>query len=168
MRMNKRGVYFFVIDVIVAVLIFSVTVAIIASFNTNQPSRASVEETMGIIVTDLMQTEIKDVATSPTLQALRLDGNITNLDLTIDQVLIILFDDGELNNAQNIVAEATAWVSPQFGMNYSIDGTQIYYRPAIIDANDSQVQLSTRKVSVVEANLSTYYPTRVTEVIVWQ
>jgi hypothetical protein len=165
---GKKGVYFFIMDVIIAVLIFTVTIVVLVSFNSSRPSIAGTQETLDIVVADLMNIEIRDISSSPHLQDLRLDGYPISVDNTVDQALLMLVNDSRLADAQLVVLEITSWLPPQYGLNYSVSGEQIYFRNAIRSVEDSQVRLSYKKLTILESNLTRSFSPAISEVVVWQ
>jgi hypothetical protein len=169
--MNKRGGYFFVLDVFIASAIIVLTLIIIFSSRVNTPpsetSYRIAEDFMGFLTT----TEIRDIS-NPYKVNLTKGGFINDTRLNLVQVLAVL----NYTHAKNSTGQSFAScflesisngvVPAKYGMNYSIDGTSIYERnPETYPA--ANLVLSSRRVTFFRINAQGLYGPVISEVKIW-
>lgn len=164
---SKRGAYFFIVDVLIGVLVFFVTIAIISSFHVSAPSLGGVEQTLGLLTNDLYTIALANISDNPAI----IELNLTVFDkgMSIDDLVLQLVKSGNKSQAVLVITNATAWLPQQFGFEYSLDNVSIYKKSSLlISKNDSSVMLSQKKISLFTPSLNSPFSSGVTEVTLWQ
>lgn len=178
---NKKGVYFFLIDVLIAVFIFLVSVLMLFSFNSFTPSLEGLTQTIDNVYDSLFMTELKDIGSNNAeLNLLRYNNITYNPYLTLDEYIWLLYlewgednfphwEETWLNHSSALIANSSSWLTPNYGMSFSINGTLVYYRNASISSyNESVTKLSKRKITAIAPNISFIAEPVISEVVVWQ
>jgi len=182
---NKKGVYFFLIDVLIAAFIFLVTVLTLFSFRSFTPSLEGSTQSIDNVYGSLCMTEIKDIGgNNPSLFQLQMSNYSCPRSFTIDECLWLLYYNLNLNNVTNIsnhpnyplwinysgaiISNSTSWLSDNYGFTFSIDGNLLYYKPASITTfENSSTKLSRRKITVLTPNVTFTAEPVISEVVVW-
>ncbi|MFP4119040.1 MAG: hypothetical protein ACLFTH_03215 [Candidatus Woesearchaeota archaeon] len=168
LRESKRGVFFFVIDVIIAILILFITIIIITSFYTSKPALDATENTITRASETLFNIRIADIDNPKTIE-MRSDGKVPDFDMSIDEVVTYYWYHNDTNMSRQLIANSTSWLSSQTGFLYLINDTEIYRREAAITTeNESDVKLSRKKITLVQGSGNTSYKPVLTEVRAWQ
>jgi len=164
---NKRGVYFFILDVVIAILIFMVTVLIISNFFIPKPSISGTEQTINILSSDLF-----------TLPLTQLSENTTNKipeeylinSVSVDEYIYLLELKGNHSFAKEIVKEILEFWPGNYGFKYYIDtiNVTVFEKNTSlgISINQSNTLLSRYKVTVLNTYPSFTNPV-LSEVNVW-
>ena len=165
---SKRGVFFFVIDVIIAILILFVTIIIITSFYTSKPSLEGAENTIARASETLFNIRISMIENEKTIE-MRTNGTIPDFDMTVEEVATYYWYQNKTNTSRQLIANTTKWISAQTGFAYVINDTEVYRKEAAITTeNESKVRLSRKKITLVEGSANESYKPVLTEVRVWQ
>lgn len=173
---SKRGAYFFLIDVFLVVLILFVTIVTVLSFRSTEPSLLGLDQQLDVITYELYNVEIRDYD-SPNVTALRLPGGAIytegwNVQLTIDELIVLMMEEGYTTQASDLVAEAVGTIPRKYGVNYTINTSTslivVYERDSLVSQDNSLVKLSRKKISWPRSNLTNSYEPVVTEVTLWQ
>ncbi len=178
---KKKGVFFFLIDVLIAAFIFLVTILTLFSFRSFSPSLGGITQAVDNIYDSFCRTEVKDIGTNNIALY-----NLHNQNLScpphqsLDECIWLLrYElDVQSNTSANyetwknisraISGNATSWLQPNYGLEIKINKTTIYLRNAsIIDLNESSTKLTRRKITVLTPNITFTAPSVTTEVIVW-
>ncbi len=165
--MNKKGVYFFIIDVVIAILIFMVTVLLITGFFTPKQSISGLDQTLNILSTDFFTMPVSKLSTNIT-------DNIPSEYLvdsvTVDEYIYLLELNGNHSFARDIVVEILGYWPGNYGFKYFIDtiNKTVYEvnTPLGLSLNDSSISLSRSKVTVLNTYPSFTNPV-LSEVTVW-
>ena len=174
LRRSKNAAFFFIVDTLIGILIFVTTVFIIAGFNSIKPSGESTTQQLDLISKDVFDTELRFVdITSDFFLDLKQDTENYNPFLTIDEFTYLLYLQGNVANATNLIANLTDWLVPSYGLNYSIfngsDYIPIYYRESSMTSfENSRSSISREKVTIVSSNISTYIPPVFSLVVIWR
>ena len=184
-RRSKKGVYFFLIDVLIAAFIFLVTVLALFSFRSFTPSLEGSTQAIDNVYTSLCMTEIRDIgATNTALSQLQQISNIScPATFTLDECLWLLHYklnisdtnpsssqnyDVWLNYSTNIVANATSWLSDNYGLEFVVANTSLYTKNASITSlENSSTKLSRRKITVLTPNITFTADPVISEVVIW-
>lgn len=172
---SKKGAYFFLIDVFLVVLIFFITAMTILSFKSSDRSLSGIDQHLDTLTYELFNVELRDYDSS-IVNALRSPSGIVyeenwNSQLTIDELVVLLIDNGHDDNASDLIEEAVGTLPAKYGFNYSINQAgsyvQVYFRAGLIPLSSSAVKLSQRKISWPRSNLTDAYQPAITEVSLW-
>jgi len=179
---SKKGVYFFLIDVLIAAFIFLVTVLTLFSFRSFTPSLEGSTQTIDNVYDALCMTEIKDIGgNNVALLNLQMSNLSCPRTFTIDECLWLLYYKLDLdknnrtnnyelwtNYSKSIVSNSTSWLEDNYGMRFSINNKLIYLRNAsLTDAGNSTTKLSRRKITVLTPNVTFTADPVITEVTIW-
>ena len=168
--MNKRGVYFFIIDVIIGVLIFLTTVLVISSFFVPKQTLSGIDQNLDMLTEDFfsLPTSALDENLTKDLPLMYQDQD----DLTVDELLFILDENGSFDGEMDaIIEDLIVWLPSQFGFSYYIkqgDST-LYSRPTAlgVDAENADVLVSRKKVTGIDSEFGFQTPT-LSEVTIWR
>lgn len=169
--MNKRGGYFFILDVFIASAVLTLTLVIIFSSRANAPPPETSYRVADDFMAFLTTTELRDIS-NPHKLNLTKGGFINDSTLNLVQVLAVL----NYTNAKNtsgvlwmtiFMDSISAGIIPEkYGMNYSINGTSIYERTPETYATANLV-LSSRRITFFRINSQELYGPVISEVKIW-
>lgn len=181
---DKRGSYFFIIDVIMGIFIFVLTIILLSTFYSSSPALSGAGQTIDNIYQESFLTPISDIGTTnPGIEELRALGYIHDTTITIDQLILSLnktydFDNETVQDfAWNIFSNMTSWVPEQYGVLFvaSIDDSPItlYLREsALATVEESQVGISRYKICALSPSMDVRPKPNeaisIFEVYVWQ
>ncbi|MGM5481338.1 MAG: hypothetical protein ACQESE_02915 [Nanobdellota archaeon] len=169
LRKSKRGVFFFVIDVIIGIMIFFVTIVIITSFHTSKPSLDASENTIKRVSETLFEIRISQFENNDKIIELREQDKIPDYDMSIEELAAYYWHQNDVNTSKELIGNSTMWMSSQTGFSYIINGTEIYRKEAAItEEQASNVKLSRKKITMVGSEGNESYQPIITEVKVWQ
>lgn len=171
LRDSKKGAYFFLIDVFLGIFIFVMSIVIMLSFNVFLPSSSDVQQRMETLTEDLFVTQLQDADISNThVNYLRFNKNpYYSPYISIDQLVYLLYNHSQLENATKLIGNTTSWLPPTFGINYTINGEEIYSRQAqTITLEESLTGLIKTKITMVSSNVTSFYDPVVTKLEIWQ
>lgn len=169
--MNKRGVYFFIIDVIIGVLIFLTTVLVISSFFVPRPSLGGINQNLDILTEDFFTLSVVDLPDD--VLASVPDTYQGRSDLTLDELLYLLEYQEPTYDTEidEIIEGVISWLPAQFGFNYNITqgAATLYTRQTSlgIGYGDADVVVSRMKVTGLNSFDGLTLPT-LTEVTIWR
>lgn len=172
--MNKRGVYFFIIDVIIAVLIFLTTVLVISNFFVLKPSLGGIDQNLDILTKDFFTLPVANLSNDVLASVPEVYQKRS--DLTVDELLYLLQSQNPTYNPNitEIIKSLISWLPSQYGFNYSLiqANADLYYRPTSLNVayNDADVVVSRMKVTGINSKDSkgTLIPPSLTEVTIWR
>lgn len=167
--MNKRGVYFFIVDVVIGVLIFLTTVLVISSFFIPRPSLGGIDQNLDILTEDYFTFPVTDLPDNLTES---LPPNFIKDDVTVDELVYLLNVTGGYSSENiEIVKWVCDWLPDNFGFRYKIDIGQvvIYERDTSLGVNkeSAEVVVSRQKVTGIDSEYGLQYPA-LTEVTIWR
>jgi hypothetical protein len=170
--MQKRGSYFFVIDVFIGASILVLTLVIIFSSRVNSPAPDTTYRMAEDFMQFLSETEFRDVGIINKFNLTR-GGFVTDTTQTLLQVIEELeyyqYRTGDSNNflwSQQFIKDIIeGTIPPQYGINVSINGKEIYgpnlsiyyvagVRPR---ANTARIILSARRIDYIKVPGPTGY-----------
>ncbi|MFH1400782.1 MAG: hypothetical protein ABIH41_04640 [Nanoarchaeota archaeon] len=182
--MQKRGSYFFVLDVFLAGAIIVLTLVIILSSRSNAPQPQQTYTTAEDFLTSISTTQFRDVQ-NPWQRRLQEAGFVNRTEWNLDQVVASLdYYDFSTNGSQvwQPVADDTnmsfvfvqslqeGLVPAQFGFSYAlIDGAdrRIIYNRSNDTLDSATTVLSARRITFFPIDSSSIYGPVITEVKVW-
>lgn len=147
---NKRGVYFFIVDVVIGILIFLTTVLVISSFFIPSQSLSGIDQQVDILVTDFS-----------TITSSSLPTNITNSvpsvfvreDLNLNQFIYILYLNGSFSSEiDETIDWVVGWVPPRYGFSYSIGlnpSVELYSRDTILGESMSVAEVAVSRQKII-------------------
>ena len=166
MIMQKRGSYFFVLDVFIAAAVLVLTIIIILS------SRANVPDTTQsfLLAEDFMQfmtsTEVRDLTSNFKTQMV-LAGEMSNTELNLYQQVAKFYFENKSNLSYGFVESlANGMIPGQYGFSYVLNGTVIYNR-SIEKLDSSDLVLVSKKITFFKINTKQLFGPVMTEVKVW-
>lgn len=167
---NRRGAYYFVIDVFIGLFIFVLAIFIIASYVNFSPSSSSAEQTMDSLTHKLFRLSlIKTDPGNSLLTEFKLNNSLYDSSFTVDEFVFILVNHSQQQNASLLLENLTYWVPANVGFNYSLNGQEIYSRQTISKTlQESTLKLTQKKITLVAANITTAYDMALTELVIWQ
>ncbi len=167
---NRKGAYFFVIDVIIGLFIFLIAIFIITSYSRFSPSFGSVEQTMNALEYKFFRQPLTKVDPgNPFLAMLKENNSLYSSSFTVDEYVYVLYNNSDPVNASALLANLSTWLPANVGFNYTIDGLEIYSQQAASKTlEESGVKISSKKLTLVSANITTFYDLAITELVIWQ
>lgn len=183
--MKKRG-YFFTIDVSIAMVIIVIGFLLIWSFYVTETKKVQPYFYARDAISLLSDTPVAAVTgTTPYIQGLARDGNITNLDNTLLEQIALSYikDNGKLDmspcggppcktyTAHNITRHVLQDVVPeQYGVEVLFNHTQLYPINSSLYKwqNESDLLISAKKMVVVVLNKVNLSEPYIMEVRVWR
>jgi hypothetical protein len=166
---DKKGSFFFILDMFLASFILLITLIMIFSFRFQQPEADALKIKLDGFTSILFKSEISSYST-PVLNELMDDEETwPNPHLTMDEYVYYLYLKGYTTNATNVVKSLSSLILPSnIGLNYSIDGILIYTQNPN-KKEKSDVVLSERKITFEVFNSTYYFDKAVTtKVEIWQ
>lgn len=165
---SKRGAYFFLIDVFIGVFIFIITLFLVNSFQVPKSTLGGAQDQLDLLADDLFTIQVVEFGSI--IQDTVHPNYTTDLTLTVDQLVYILYTDNQTQQARNLVGNLSTWLPSHFGFEYSVNGSVIYGRNTItgVMQNQSDVRLTRKKITALEPTLNTSYPFTVSEVVLWR
>lgn len=168
--MNKRGVFFFVIDVIIALLIFTITVLVLASFFAPRNAIGGAEQYANVMQEDIFNQRVGDL----TPDVRRYVPEKYNFDsLRIDELLYLIVNDTDLDseNATTIFLAMAEVIPEQYGVALTIEGgSYTIIRPSsrVLTISEADVVISRKTLTLPSPKYcSTVCLITETEVLVW-
>ncbi|MGM5480449.1 MAG: hypothetical protein ACQESC_03240 [Nanobdellota archaeon] len=156
------------IDVIIGMVIFLITILLISQFNTSKPSLESAKKTLTRTEEVFFEQEVSDIE-NPTLLELRDQGSIPDFQMSLDELIAYFYHQGNVSTAKQLVGNSSTWVSAQMGFSYAINDTILYSTPSIVTSEEnSTIRISRNKITVLSGELHEDIVVEVTEVSVWQ
>jgi len=177
---NKKGAYFFIVDVIIGIFIFVITIIMLSTYYTSSPALSGVGQTIDNIYQEAFLTSISTIGTTnPAIESLRSQGYVLDTTITVDQLILSLdktygFSEDEFINASSaIFSNMTTWVPEQYGLAFVINDIFVYERnSSLVTIEESQVGISRYKISALAPSMDVRpKPTEAVslfEVNVWQ
>jgi hypothetical protein len=180
---QKKGAYFFIMDVLLGVFIFVITIILLSTFHSSTPSLIGVGQVMDNIYQEVYLTPVIviGVTSNPVLQNLSNQGLLTNEQLTIDQLLMWLHENKELlpssqtygGLVKDLLGNATTWVPPQYGYRLYMGNKLLYEKNSSFTSFEESIMgISRYKITVLNPSIqSVPAPSQAintSEVIVWQ
>ncbi|MBU1202002.1 MAG: hypothetical protein KJ583_06050 [Nanoarchaeota archaeon] len=164
--MRKRGSYFFVLDAMIGGAIFLVTVIIIISSQLNTPDKRQSYLLANDVMYLLSTTKIIDFR-NPYISTLANDGNITDYEQSLFLQISEFYYTNRTELAKNLTkAVLETVILEQYGVSYSI-GDEIIYNRFMDRFNNSRMALTSRKLSFLIINETTYFGPDVAELKIW-
>jgi len=164
--MRKRGSYFFVLDAMIGGAIFLVTVIIIISSQLNTPDKRQSYLLANDVMYLLSTTKIIDFR-NPYISTLANDGNITDYEQSLFLQISEFYYTNRTELAKNLTkAVLETVILEQYGVSYSI-GDEIIYNRFMDRFNHSRMALTSRKLSFLIINETTYFGPDVAELKIW-
>lgn len=164
---SRKGVFFFILDVVIGVFIFFLTILLISHFNISKPSLDSSEKAIDRVSKNLFTMPIRNFDNAKTTE-MRMNDRIPDMSMTVNQVVVYYWYQDNETMARELVGNTTRWMTGQTGFSYLVNGTEIYNRSAVVTTeNESGIKLSRKKVTLLEQGEEEYPPV-VVEVSVWQ
>ncbi len=182
---NKKGVYFFLIDVLIAAFIFLITTLTLFSFRSFTPSLEGTTQSIDNVYSSIYLTEISDIGgENPALLSLELSNYSCPKKLTIDECLWLLYFNLDvdkynppssapkyslwMNYSRNILSNATSWLEDNYGVKVSLNGIVVYDRnTSLRSVNGSLIKLSRKKITVLTPNITFTSEPVISEVTLW-
>lgn len=167
---NQKGAYFFVIDVLIGMFIFIVTIFLIFGYTSFQPSLGGAKQTLDIAEQKFFALPLSKVDSGNAFLAILKNSHPDyKSTYTVDEFVYLLYNKSDMVNASLLIGNLTEWIPANMGFNYSINGQEIYSRQAISKSMDqSSVKLAQKKITLLSPNITTQYDLAITEVVVWQ
>lgn len=173
--MKKRG-YFFTVDVTIAMIIIVIGFLLVWSFYISETRKIQPYFYSQDIIDYLSTNTLASVSgTTPYVNKLIKDGNITTLDNTLLEQIALFYMNREagwqLHLAENLTRNSLVNILPeQYGADILLNRTVLYSKSSNYTsiANESDVLISAKKMVVVvfnKVNLSDPY---MMEVRVWR
>ncbi|MFW6378496.1 MAG: hypothetical protein ACOCZV_00575 [Nanoarchaeota archaeon] len=165
---SRKGVFFFVIDVVIGIMIFFITIVLITSFSTSKPSLDASEKAIERVSTSLFEKSVTYVDNEKTT-ALKENNAIPSLDMTVNQLAVYFYLENNQSESRQLIANTTSWATGQIGFSYHINETLIYNKSASVKTQEnSDVRLSRKKITLLNGEENVRYEPVVVEVRVWQ
>ncbi|MFH1916650.1 MAG: hypothetical protein ABIJ21_05265 [Nanoarchaeota archaeon] len=169
--MDKRGGYFFVLDVFIASSIIVLTLIIIFSSRVNSPPPETSYRTAEDFMTFLSVTEFRDISNQHKLNLTRA-GFVNDTALSLLQVIALLDYTGAKNTTgfpydQIFLESIIQGILPEkYGYNYSVNGTAVLVKnpESYTGAN---LVLSAHRITFFRLNAQEIYGPVITEVRIW-
>ena len=163
--MNKRGVYFFVIDAFIGASIVVVSLLVILS---SYESTREVEQPFIILedfMTYLQQTQVRDFQGNYT-RTLIANGNITDTSNTLFEQIAEFHYRGDPAYQGFIKELVDAALPSQMNLEYYYDD-QLLYQRTVFPLSPSGLSLSSKKVALTTIDNTVIYGPHIVEVIMW-
>lgn len=173
LKNSKKGAYFFVVDALIGIMIFSMTVFIISGFNVYDPSDGAIVQHLDLVSQDLFETQALYMdSSSQFLQDLRKNPHYVEEE-TLDEFIYSLYLSGDVVSPSYLVGNVTNWIESSYGINYSIDtGDEtitIYYRESETTSyEDSSTSFSREKATLLGSNITHYIKPAFSKVVLWR
>jgi hypothetical protein len=168
---QKKGAYFFILDVLLGVFIFVITIVLLSTFHSSTPSMIGVGQIMDNVYQEIFLTPLSAIGTSnPAIQELYdIPFCITDTSITIDQLILILrshcnLDETEaLQTTHHILSNATNWVPEQYGLWVLIWDITIFTfqqdeMPTLYQRNSTLTEISQSSTGVSRYKISALSP----------
>ncbi len=164
--MDKRGVYFFVLDAFLGAIIIVVSlVVILNSYSEGDPGRQPLT-IMEDFLSYIQNTQVRDFRGNYT-QTLIKQGNITDPTVTLFEQIAIFYAHNQTQLAENFTREiVVSSVPSQFNFQFKYDGN-VTYEQKITPREEAPLSLATRKISMVNVNRTLVYGPKLVEVYLW-
>jgi len=164
--MNKRGVYFFILDAFIGSAIVLVSLMVILSSYSSTAEKESPMTILEDFMTYLQNTQVRDFNGNYTFLLLN-TSNITHPDNSLfEQISELHF----LNNSDvtyNFISDVVNNTLPeQMSLRYFYDNVQLFEKE-VFPWVDAGLVLSSKKVAMVTINTSMIYGPHLVEVILW-
>ncbi|MBU0471375.1 MAG: hypothetical protein KKF89_06120 [Nanoarchaeota archaeon] len=172
--MKKRGAYFFVLDALIGGAIFLISIILIIGSYLNTPQTLQAYETTEDIMNLLLNTKVTEFQDPERIISyLAKNGYITNSEQTLFEQISELHYKEEHQLAYNLTKSIlNSILEEQYGINYTIYekksgiNTTIYNRSGESIEN-SNFMLSSKKITFLVANETTFFGPDITELRVW-
>jgi hypothetical protein len=167
--MNKRGVFFFIVDVVIGVLIFLTTILVISTFFIPQHSLSGISQNLDMVANDFFSLSVTSLQSNLTSD---LPKEYIQDSVSVDELLYLLAINGSYSsNISSIIESVIDWLPNQFGFKYYIDqkNTLLYSRTTNsgLTESNSKVKLSKSKITIIDSSYGLAYPA-VSEVTIWR
>ncbi len=160
---NKKGVFFFVVDVFIAVLLLFVTVVVIFSFFTPSNSIGGTNQYLQVLQQDLF---FQNVSGSPDVP-LAIANDQKYASLQMHQLLYVLYENGQNETVEEIFEEITLRIPNSVGIEFSVEDYEPLTKSFVGPKNDSSLVLSSSIISMaIFSPTDQYLPVR-SRVVVW-
>jgi hypothetical protein len=143
---NKRGQFFFVLDVIVAVLILITTIVLLSTFFTPRNTIGGTQQYMDILQEDFFSQQVADLS-DPILASI--PDEFEEPDLRIDQLLYYLYLEGEIDAAQDLFINLTSFIPPQYGVRYGFLGVGLERPSTRTSFTEADIILTRKQVTTL-------------------
>lgn len=184
MRKNKKGSFFFIIDVIMGIFIFVITIILLSTFYSSSPDLSGTGQIIENIYQEAFLTPISDMGTANEgIEAIRDEGYLLDTTITVDQLILSfnktynLDDESVQEYSHNIFSNMTSWVPEQYGLLFVAsfdDESVVLFRrnSSIVTVEESQVGISRYKICALSPSMDVrpkpHEAISVFEVYVWQ
>lgn len=163
---SKRGAYFFIIDVIIGVFIFVMTILIISSFSVPKTSLGAVEQNLDVVAIDFFETTVGEFkSVDPNLYDSLPYEFVRDPSLSLDELIYYLHYEGRNDLAREVVISSTSWLPSNYGFSYGVR-TFSYTRDKA-GSSDILMNLSMKKMTIVLVSIDEILPTGTTVISVW-
>ena len=164
--MNKRGVYYFVIDAFLGGAIVLVSLIVILNSYTAGVEKEQPLTILEDFIAYIQNTQVRDFQGDFTQESIA-DGNITKLDNTLFEQVADFHYRNNLTNARLFLQELVdASIPSHVSIRYFYSGDLIYYKTEF-PLDEAKFVLSSKKVAVAIINNSVIYGPHMVEVMVW-
>jgi hypothetical protein len=170
---NKKGAYFFVMDAVIAGAVLVAALLFIFSSFSSAPERDTIVSTTEDFSNYLHSTTMRQYS-SPAVNAMIEDGNITNLDNTIAAQIVEFYQSGKVDEANNLTADVARSIVPadrgliiefQLASESLIYNSTFHKDPATL--NSSSLVISAKRLTFRLVNETTLFGPVWVEVKVW-
>lgn len=169
--MNKRGAFFFILDVFIGSMILLVTIILILGYMNRTTSLSGVEQQAELLKSDIFDTEVSQVGSdNVALQTLRAANDVPYFTASVDEYIYYLILEGRTIDAAQVVEGIVNGVPGQYGVEYVIltDPETVVYSRNDVSKDDSETMYSVRALTLTRSDFKTVSEPIVTEVRVWQ
>jgi len=165
---SKRGAYFFLIDVFIAIFIFVITLLLVNSFNLPKNSLGGGQEKLNLLADDIFTLPLStfDLLIEESVN----ESYLLDQTITIDQLVYMLYLGGDLLEAESMLTNLTVWFPSNYGCSYYINGTKVFEKntSAGINETSGSFRLVRRKITALQPDMAKTYPFVISEVFIWR
>ena len=164
--MNRRGVYFFVLDAFIGAAIVLVSLLVVIQTFTSSIETDRPLTILEDFLTYMQNTEVRDFQGANTLLMIQ-NGTITKPQNTLFNQVSEFYYFNETGSAQTLLTEiANAGLPSQISFRYIYDQNIVYER-LVFPYNRAGQVLYSKKLSMIQINRSVIYGPHLVEVVLW-
>ena len=164
--MDKRGAYFFVIDVFVASAIIIIALVLIFNFFLNRPEMQHPRLYASDVMSFLLSTEVGKLQNTY-VESLIKNGNITNTKQSLFSQILEFHKKGKDDINRLFIHNITTGLIPKtYGIEYTINGTSVYNK-SLATLSTATFSVSAKRICFLRINSTEIYGPVMCEVQVW-